>query len=130
MPDPTLLMWSAVLTFVMVLAAGLIKYRAWTPQGLNTMMGNREHVDEPTGLARRADRAAANMIENMVLFTAVFAAVHFSGQGDAQANWGATLFFWARLIYWPVYLAGIPYLRTGLWAVAIVGIGMMALSMI
>jgi len=37
---------------------------------------------------------------------------------------GAALFFWSRLAYFPVYLAGIPYVRTALWAVAVVGMAM------
>jgi uncharacterized MAPEG superfamily protein len=39
---------------------------------------------------------------------------------------GANLFFWARVIFWPVYLAGVPYLRTIVWTVGIVGLLMMA----
>jgi uncharacterized MAPEG superfamily protein len=35
---------------------------------------------------------------------------------------GAQLYFWARLAYVPVYAAGIPYLRTLLWAASIAGI--------
>jgi len=30
--------------------------------------------------------------------------------------------FWARLVYLPIYLAGIPYLRTAVWAVSLWGI--------
>ena len=39
-----------------------------------------------------------------------------------QAAFGATIFFWARLVYWPVYLAGIVYLRTAIWGVSIIGL--------
>jgi len=35
---------------------------------------------------------------------------------------GAQLYFWARVAYVPVYAAGIPYLRTLIWAASIVGI--------
>jgi uncharacterized MAPEG superfamily protein len=34
---------------------------------------------------------------------------------------GAQLFFWARLTYALVYLAGIPWLRTAVWAVSVIG---------
>ncbi|MEO7935944.1 MAG: MAPEG family protein, partial [Dokdonella sp.] len=37
---------------------------------------------------------------------------------------GAQLYFWARLAYLPTYAAGIPYLRTVIWGVAIVGLAM------
>ena len=39
-------------------------------------------------------------------------------------------FFWARLTYWPVYLAGIVYLRTAVWAVSILGLAMMIFAML
>jgi uncharacterized MAPEG superfamily protein len=35
---------------------------------------------------------------------------------------GAQLFFWARLVYAFVYLAGIPWLRTGVWTVSVIGL--------
>ena len=34
---------------------------------------------------------------------------------------GAQLFFWARLAYALVYIAGIPWLRTALWTVSVIG---------
>jgi len=34
---------------------------------------------------------------------------------------GAQLYFWARVAYLPIYLAGIPYLRTAVWAVSLWG---------
>ncbi len=37
---------------------------------------------------------------------------------------GGQIFFFARLLYWPVYLIGIPYLRTLIWAVALGGVGL------
>ena len=36
-----------------------------------------------------------------------------------QSRWGP--YFWARLVYLPIYLAGIPYLRTAVWAVSLWG---------
>jgi uncharacterized MAPEG superfamily protein len=68
------------------------------------------------------------MLENLAIFTAVAAAVHFSGKAT-QAQLGATIFFWARVAYWPCYLAGIVYLRTAIWLVSIVGLAMMILTM-
>jgi uncharacterized MAPEG superfamily protein len=35
---------------------------------------------------------------------------------------GAELYVGARLAYLPIYLAGIPYLRTAVWAVSLWGI--------
>jgi uncharacterized MAPEG superfamily protein len=41
---------------------------------------------------------------------------------------GAQIYFWARLIYVPVYAAGIPVVRTLIWAVSIAGLVMVLLA--
>jgi len=40
---------------------------------------------------------------------------------------GAQLYFWARVVYLPVYVVGIPYLRTLVWVVSLAGL-LMVLS--
>jgi uncharacterized MAPEG superfamily protein len=59
----------------------------------------------------------------MVMFLALVLAAQIAGKAS-QAALGATIFFWARLIYWPVYLAGIIYLRTAIWFVGIIGLAL------
>lgn len=119
-----LLAYSAVLAWLMIITASALRAR-WN---LDVMFGNREDVREPTAMAGRADRAAKNMLENLVLFAAVtlVAAVSPDARGERdQVELGARLFFYARLAYWPVYVLGIRYLRTGLWAVAVAGMALM-----
>jgi uncharacterized MAPEG superfamily protein len=116
------LLWSAILTFVMLCTASALRNRGWTAGGMQRAMGNREHVPEQSPLAGRADRAAKNMLENMVLFTALVAAAHFAGRAGTRSDLGATIFFWARLAFFLVYLAGIVYLRTAVWIISIVGL--------
>ncbi len=127
MTDVHYLLASTVLTWVMLVVAPMIRNREWTRDGLRIGFGNREVLPEATPLAARADRAARNMLENMVLFVAAFAAAHAAGKVEVT---GAAIFFFARLAYWLVYLAGIPYLRTALWAVGLVGIGMVGMRAI
>jgi uncharacterized MAPEG superfamily protein len=54
------------------------------------------------GWAGRAQRAHRNMLENLVLF--------------------AALVLIARLVYAVVYIAGIPWLRTAVWTVSVIGL--------
>jgi uncharacterized MAPEG superfamily protein len=62
------------------------------------------------------------MLANLVLFVALIVAVRLGGvDGDALVT-GASVFFWARVAYFLVYLAGIKLLRTVVWAVSIVGL--------
>jgi uncharacterized MAPEG superfamily protein len=115
------LVWSGVLTFVMLLVGSAFCAKAWTPQGRDIAFGNRDDVPRAEGIAGRADRAAKNQMEAMVMFLALVLAASIAGKA-AQVALGATVFFWARLIYWPVYLAGIIYLRTLVWFVSIFGL--------
>ncbi|MGE0233244.1 MAG: MAPEG family protein [Flavobacteriaceae bacterium] len=122
--------WSAILLWLMIVVAGVWKYTAWTPSGLKKMMSNRDEVVAISPANARAERAARNMLENIVVFIALAAAAGLSGRAAGMAETGATIFFWARLIYWPVYVAGIVYARTALWAVSIVGLAMIALALL
>jgi uncharacterized MAPEG superfamily protein len=114
---------SGILTLLMLLLASAYCAKPWMPGGVAIAFGNREGVPQPLGIAGRADRAARNMLEGMVLLLAAVLAAQLAGKGP-QAALGATVFFWARLFYWPAYLAGIIYLRTLIWFVSIFGLGM------
>jgi uncharacterized MAPEG superfamily protein len=129
--DTQALAASAALLWVMLIAASTLRSKMWAPAGMKLAFGNRENMPEPSPVAGRADRAAKNMIENLVLFTALVAAAHFAGRGASErATLGANLFFWARLAYWPIYLAGIPYLRTLVWSIGVVGCGLVGLALL
>jgi uncharacterized MAPEG superfamily protein len=115
------LVWSGILTFVMAVVAAGICIKAWAPSGMQTAFGNREDLARPEGFAGRADRASKNQLEAMIMFTALVLAAHVAGKAP-QVALGATVFFWARLIYWPIYLADIIYLRTLVWFVGVFGL--------
>jgi uncharacterized MAPEG superfamily protein len=119
-PDLRLLAYSALLCWVMVLTAMQLKTRIQ----LATAFGNRDNVPPGTPMADRADRAAKNMLENMVLFTALIVAAHLGGANTDRVTLGARVFFWARVAYFPVYVAGITYLRTAIWAVSVAGLAL------
>lgn len=125
MNDVQALVYSSALTLVMLLSASMLRSKGWTPDGMKIAFGNRDNAVEGSALARRADRAAKNMLEAMVMFIAVVAAARFAGRG-ADAALGATVFFWARVVYWAVYLAGVPYVRTAVWFVGVAGTVMVA----
>ena len=115
------LIWSGILTLVVALAASALCAKVWEPGGPMVAFGNREGLAPPVGMAGRADRASKNQIEAMAMFLAVVLAAGIADK-TSQAALGATIFFWARLVYWPVYLAGIVYLRTAVWFVSLFGL--------
>ncbi len=114
----------AVINWVLIVAASLIKSRAWTPSGMLAALGNRETPQEPGAFAGRTQRAANNMLENMVLFTALALVAVVGGVADPRVELGARIFFWARLVYVPIYMIGIPVARTAVWAISVIGMGM------
>ena len=125
--DLKYLLFSVLLTFVQVLIAAASANQA---VGLNALAGNREGMGDLTGFAGRAKRAHLNMIENMVLFTALVLVAAVAGKANAMTAMGALIFFWARLIYAVIYLLGIPWLRTLAWAVSVIGMVMIAIQLI
>lgn len=125
-----LIVFMAVVTWLTLLAASLIRARGWTPAGMRVAMGNRDRLPDATAFAGRADRTARNTLENFILFTALALTAHVAGINDPRVLLGAQVFFWSRLVFIPVYYIGIPYLRTGIWLVSIAGLAMMVLSML
>ena len=120
-PELTLLVWAVLLAFVQMLIAVM---GATLQVGLPALAGNRECLVQCTGWAGRAARAHHNMLENLVLFAALVLVAVAAGRTNSTTLLGAQLFFWARLAYALVYLAGIPWLRTALWLVSVVGLAL------
>jgi uncharacterized MAPEG superfamily protein len=128
MTDVHYLLLSAALTWVMIMVAAELHTPTWTRAGAKLAFGNRKALPAASPLAARADRAAKNMLENMVLFVAVLVAARAAG---SDATTGASIFFFSRLAYFFAYLAGIVYLRSLLWGASLVGllwIGLAALG--
>jgi uncharacterized MAPEG superfamily protein len=118
-PDLTFLVWAAALTLAQALIAVL---GAQTQVGLAALAGNRENLPAITGWADRAARAHRNMLENFVLFAALVLVAQVAGKANATTALGAQVFFWARLIYVPLFLAGIPWVRSATWTVSVIGL--------
>ena len=114
------LTFSTLLGLASVLVAGAFGTRQ---RGLLWNASNRDGEAKPlTGAAARAVRANANFLETFPFFAAAVLAVVASNRGTAHTAFGAALYFWGRVVYLPVYIIGIPYLRTLVWAVSIWGL--------
>jgi uncharacterized MAPEG superfamily protein len=126
-PELSLLVWSVLLAFVQVLVA---VQGAMAQVGLMPLFGNREGLPEITGWGGRAVRAHRNMLENLVLFAALVLAAVVAGRTNSMTLLGAQLFFWGRVAYALLYVAGIPYLRTAAWTVSVVGLALIFLQLV
>ncbi|WP_395672388.1 MAPEG family protein [Phenylobacterium sp.] len=91
-------------------------------QNLKWAAGPRDTPMPITGVAARLDRAFRNFQETFPLFaTAVLAAVLMGKTGELTL-WGAGLYVACRAIYVPIYAAGIPRIRSLVWAISLVGL--------
>jgi uncharacterized MAPEG superfamily protein len=125
-PELVWLLWAVALTFAQMLIA---VSGATLQVGLPALAGNREGLPPFTGWVGRAYRAHHNMLESLVLFAALVLIAVVSGKTNATTLLGAQIFVWARLAYAAVYLAGIPWLRTGVWLVSVVGLALIFLQL-
>jgi len=91
------------------------------PGGTVWGFGNRDTpLPVPTWI-ERVRRAHMNMVENLAPFAALVLIAYLTGKSDATTALGAQIFFVARVAHAGVYIVGIPYLRTAVFAVSIAG---------
>ena len=126
-PELMWLVWAVALTVVQMLVAVT---GAFLQVGLPMLVGNRDNMPALAGWAGRADRAHHNMLENLVLFAALVLTASLAGKSNDTVVLGAQIFFWARLVYAGVYLIGIPWLRTGVWLVSMIGLVLIFLQVL
>lgn len=122
-----LLVWAVALTFIQCLIAVT---GAFLQVGLPKLAGNRDDMPAIAGWAGRAERAHRNMLQSLVLFAVLVLVAQATGKLNATTALGAELFFWARVAYAAVYLVGLPWLRTAVWAVSVVGLLMIFLQLV
>ncbi|MEJ7840335.1 MAG: MAPEG family protein [Rubrobacter sp.] len=88
-----------------------------------------ESVPPLRGVAGRLDRALRNFLETFPLFAAAVLAAHAAGMHNELTEWGARLYLWARVVYVPLYAAGVPLVRSLVWNVATVGIMLLVVAL-
>ncbi len=128
-PLLTLIVYAVGLAFVAILLAAVLRNREWTAEGMRVGLSNRDDLPEATPLGGRAVRAANNTIEALILFTPLALVAHAAGL-DSEALFGAQLFLGARVVYLPIYLAGITVVRSLVWGVGVLGLILMAIPLL
>jgi uncharacterized MAPEG superfamily protein len=67
----------------------------------------------------------ANYVENFTPFVAVALGLIVTERAGGSGAIGATIWILARIVYIPIYLFGVVYVRSAVWAISIVGLLMM-----
>ncbi|ALJ08331.1 MAPEG family protein [Brevundimonas sp. DS20] len=114
------------LTLILALVQVFLPAGARTAEfGSKWNAGPRDETPVATKpLTGRLERAQANLFETLPLFIGAVLIAHVAGQDSPLTVWGATLYFWARVVYLPLYALGLPYIRSLVWLVSLAGLVM------
>ncbi|MEL6691730.1 MAG: MAPEG family protein [Pseudomonadota bacterium] len=114
-----------VVVWTTVILAALIGFQGGlvpVNQGLVWGLGNRDEARDKSELQARTARTVANHIEGMTVFVPLALVVSISDLSSTLTIWGAGLYLLGRVLFAPLYLIGVPYLRSMAWSVSLVGI--------
>jgi uncharacterized MAPEG superfamily protein len=92
------------------------------------LSGPRDDARPVGVVAGRLDRALKNFLETFPLFAAALIACVAVGKLGPLTLYGSVLYVVGRALYVPVYAAGVPMVRTLVWAVSIIGIVMVIVA--
>jgi len=124
----TMLAWAMLLGFVYIFAASTVVTRE---HGMKWNASARDDSSKPLSpLAGRLQRAQSNFFETFPFFAAAAIAVVLAGRGSDTTALAAQVYFWARVVYLPLYAAGVPYVRSLVWLVSIVAILAMVFALL
>ena len=119
----TLLAWCLVLAVVQILLPSILRTQETGPD----YNGSPRDVPSPVPegiITARLRRAQANLFETLPLFAVAILIAHAGGKEAELTLYGAWTYFIARVVYVPLYAAGIPYIRSMAWLVSLVGLVM------
>ena len=119
--DISALLATLLLAFVLTLAPGL--YNILRVGGVR-MAGNRDDVPPLEGWGARSQRALSNLYESLPIFIALILIAHVMERSNEATALGAQLFLWGRVGHAALYIAGVPWLRSLAYMVAVVGMVM------
>ncbi len=116
-PDLWILLSLALLTEILTLPP--VVARASVRGGIRWIFYNRDTV--LAGVAPwggRAVRAHGNLADNLAIYGAVIGIAYITGAANSVTLIAGVVLLIARVLHAVVYIAGIPYLRTAVFAVA------------
>ncbi|MBM3645127.1 MAG: hypothetical protein FJX02_12405 [Alphaproteobacteria bacterium] len=119
----TLELWclfGAMVLGLMHLTAASFTFKAQV--GNRYSVGARDENLQPKGVAARLDRAQRNFLETFAIFVAAILLAHMLGKSGSWSQIGAPLYLAGRVLFLPLYAAGVPWLRTFSWNAATLGL--------
>src|SRR5678815_3961225 len=117
-----ILAFGAVLLFVHIFTATRFKTAQY---GRKWNVGARdEALPEPNPISGRTMRAQANFAETFPIAIVALLGVVIAGKTSQWTAIGGWIWLGARVVYLPLYAAGVPVIRTVVWTIGMVGLAM------
>jgi uncharacterized MAPEG superfamily protein len=95
---------------------------ARTQQGYDWGMGPRDEPNPISGIPARLQRAFYNYMETFPMFVAAMLAAVMMGKTGTLTEVGGFVYLGGRLVFIPLYAAGVRNVRTITWVVALGGL--------
>jgi uncharacterized MAPEG superfamily protein len=112
----------ALLLFVHIFTATRFKTAQY---GRKWNVGARdEALPEPSPVTGRTIRAQANFQETFPVAIVALLGVVVAGRTSPTTALGGWIWLGARVVYLPLYAVGVPVVRTVVWAISAIGLGM------
>ena len=116
----TILALGALLLFIHIFVATRFKTAQY---GRKWNVGARdEALPEPNPVTGRLMRAQANFQETFPIAIVALLGVVIAGRTSQWTALGGWIWLGARVVYLPLYRAGVPVVRTIVWSLALIGL--------
>jgi len=126
-PELSWLSATALLFFLYILGEIITANRQFK---LGDLLGPRDNLGAYGTPLGRAKRATANMIEMMCMFVPLVLVAVISERTNQWTELGCMIFFFARLVFAPLYWFGVPVIRTLAYFGGVAGLIMIFLQVI
>lgn len=114
--------FGALLLIVQIVIATQFKNMQY---GAKWNIGPRDDsVPPPAPMTGRMVRAQANFLETFPIAIVALLGVVIANRTSPTTALGGWIWLGARIVYIPLYAAGVPVVRTLVWAVSIAGLAM------
>jgi uncharacterized MAPEG superfamily protein len=120
-PDLFVLACVLVLALIQILLFDVARTGQY---GLKWNMSPRDQADMPplSDMAKRLERAQANLFETLPIFVGAILIAHVSERANDLTALGAHLYLFGRIAYVPLYAFGLSPWRSLAWIVSLVGL--------
>ena len=121
----TYLLYAVILLLVHILVQATLSDLS---KGIGWALGPQDEAREQNVIADRVQRALRNYLETFAGFAALALLLAVNDISTDLSASGAALYFWARVAYIPIFVSGLPLVRSVAWFASIAGLVMMILA--